>query len=276
MRFVISITLSVCAASLSPVQAEQPVQMSVFTGFEVDSGDYGLEDNTVVKSAPIGVRLNASRLSLYATTSYLWSEGPAGAVSRSGFSGGAWRNLLANRFPNVEESFSADGWGDTIIGAEARLTPQGPTYVAAAISVTLPTGDEVQGLGTGRTDWAFTLLGERRISDSIALTATAGYVLAGENDETLALLPAARDYAYGNFGVRKEFSRGVALSANIALSQSAYDGLDGGGEASLMLSTPHGERIRLGVYGVAGFTDASPDIGAGVSLSFNNILGQHR
>ncbi len=80
---------------------------------------------------------------------------------------------------NVElPTGNKSGLGDIRVGAEYFIEKNNIIF-KAAMDVKFPTGDEEDNLGTGSTDFGFSVTGRKR-SDDIGFNATAGYILRGE------------------------------------------------------------------------------------------------
>lgn len=89
-------------------------------------------------------------------------------------------NLSADLpYVNVElPTGNESGLGDMRVGAEYFIERNNIIF-KAAMDIKFPTGDEENNLGSGSTDFGFSLTGRKRSGD-IGFNATAGYILRGE------------------------------------------------------------------------------------------------
>ncbi|HUL16833.1 MAG TPA: transporter [Terriglobales bacterium] len=99
---------------------------------------------------------------------------------------GVWRNIElrwgGNSFVENESPGSNEqGFGDQYLSAQYRFHEQTEEIPALALSyaIKFPTGDESRGLGSGRTDHAFTFLASKDIH-KITIDFNAGYQLVGQ------------------------------------------------------------------------------------------------
>jgi len=77
------------------------------------------------------------------------------------------------------------GIGDLTVGAKFNLMSQATNngYAAALrVSVKVPTASADDGLGTGKPDFQFDLIGSREYNQRVELTASAGYKVRGQPD----------------------------------------------------------------------------------------------
>ncbi len=77
------------------------------------------------------------------------------------------------------------GLGDVTVGAKFNLLSQATSNgIAAAlrVSVKVPTASADDGLGTGKPDFQFDLIGSREFNQRVDLTASAGYKVRGQPD----------------------------------------------------------------------------------------------
>jgi peptidoglycan-associated lipoprotein len=77
------------------------------------------------------------------------------------------------------------GVGDLTVGAKFNLMSQATNngYAAALrVSVKVPTASDEDGLGTGKPDFQFDLIGSREYNQRVELTASAGFKVRGQPD----------------------------------------------------------------------------------------------
>jgi hypothetical protein len=96
-------------------------------------------------------------------------------------------------------SVSATGVGDITIRAKYAFGPQDGEGVAAVADVRLPTGDEDNLIGSGKTSTRIGLVGTKMLGETFSLTLNGGYRFGGLTDEgnysaalDAALLPSKK------------------------------------------------------------------------------------
>jgi outer membrane protein OmpA-like peptidoglycan-associated protein len=79
----------------------------------------------------------------------------------------------------------SQGLSDFTVGAKFNITSQATNNgysTALRVSAKLPTASRDDGLGTGKTDFQFDLIGSREFAEKVELSASAGYKLRGSPD----------------------------------------------------------------------------------------------
>ena len=249
-------------------------EIGFHTGFEYASGDYGLDEDTTTTRIPLGLSADFGRLLVYAELPFVTVEGPAGSVaSGSAIAGGAaaTRPRLAEWLNGAgETSFDASGIGDASVYASLRLSPDASkSRISAFAGLTLPTGDEEKGLGSGATDTYLGLSADRRF-DRFSLFSSAGYVFAGSTDAGSSLVEVSDrdDYAFASFGAGLLVGEASSINLSCSWTQSAYSDLDDLVDIRLDVSRLMSDRVSLGGYVSTTLQGDGEDIGAGLSLSF--------
>jgi peptidoglycan-associated lipoprotein len=90
---------------------------------------------------------------------------------------------LVNEFPATREGWSGNQLGDTFVGAKiALLSEQRRQPMAFAVrgTVKLPTADDANGVGTGKTDWSLDGIVSKELAKKVELTGFAGYTWRGD------------------------------------------------------------------------------------------------
>lgn len=80
-------------------------------------------------------------------------------------------------------SVSASGIGDVTVRAKYAFGAQGRKAAAAVVDVRLPTGDEDNFLGSGKTSTRLSLVGSAALTDVITFHANGGYRVGGLTDQ---------------------------------------------------------------------------------------------
>jgi len=229
-----------------------PATTTVGTGFDYSRGSYGLATDTTVTSVPFEVTYESPAWVFRAFTSWLTIKGPS-AAALTGGAGSLTRPTSA----------SESGLGDVYADLTYRGDPLGAGWhLDPTVRVKLPTADDDRGLGTGKTD-TYGQLTAYRTFGAVTPFVAGGYRFLGAS----ALYPL-RDGAYGSGGAHFRTSDRTVLTASLDWRSRVVDGGDAGTEATLAVSHDLTDRWRLFAYGQKGFTDASPDVGGGLRLSY--------
>lgn len=244
------------AAAAQAAGAAEDARLTATVGTEYSKGDYGQDIDTSILAVSFAAKYEIGRWTLRASVPWLRISGPGNVVATD--AGGV---IL----PGSGERRTDSGIGDLVLGA-AYLVLQGPSapfLLDLGGKVKLPTADEKKGLGTGQADYSlygeafkplaaftpFALLGYRRYGDPPGL----------ELD----------DVFYGSLGSAYRLSPQTSFGAAYDFRDRIVEGGARLSELSAFLSHRLTQQVRLQVYAVAGLADASPDAGAGLTLSYN-------
>jgi hypothetical protein len=222
---------------------------SVGSGIDYSRGDYGFPTKTEVTSFPLDLGYDAGSWTWRASFSYLTIKGPATVVG-----GGATPRPTAN---------SESGVGDIYLSGTYRAGPVlGPVNLDATVRVKLPTANENRGLGTGETDVYGELTAHRTFGSTTPFV-TVGYREFGDS----ALYPLEGG-AYGSVGAHFRTSPATVVTAALDWGQKLIAGGDDTSDALLAVTHDINPSWRVMGYAMTGFSDASPDFGGGLRLTY--------
>lgn len=236
--------------------AHAEVRLSLATGVDYSSGEYGTEDTTEVISAPFGVRLTVDDWTFRASSSYIYVTGPAD-ISENGEVGEASGVVVRD---------GADrGFGDTTVSVERAFRRMGGSdlYAEVGASARLPSGDEEKGLGTGAVDYAVST--EFGISNDYGgAYVTAGYRFLGQRDTG----PERQDGTQAGIGAWLPVGNRMRVGAFGNWREASVDGNDDPAVAGAYVSYRVAERLRVTFTASGGLSDSSPDYMAGVRFNW--------
>jgi hypothetical protein len=262
---------------------------SFSSGAEYTTGDYGETQDTTIIIAPFTFGYKTDRWGARVTIPWVSIEGPGTIVPGSSGSaaggagglsgllgtttdlvGGLLDGLLGGDGPPggadapdpsaTPTSVNEDGLGDiTIAVSGVPFRTDAGTRLTLGARVRIPTSDADRSLGIDDTalavsgTLAHSFGGQSAIYGSIGLEhafeSQANAVFAQVGAETYVvprlLLGASADWAQANSELRRDSTQATL-----------YAGYDATSE------------VRLLIYGVAGLTDTSPDIGAGLRVVY--------
>ncbi len=238
------------------VQAEETGSFKVTTGFDYSSGDYGNAIDTEIWYVPLTLKYKAFPWTAKVTIPWLEITGPGGVV------GGGESLVIVDGGTVVRTTES--GLGDIVAGLTYSLDPVTPASILLDFTgkIKFPTADEDKGLGTGEFDYTIQLDASKNIGRLTPL-ATLGYKFRGDpdgldfNNSFFISLGAA-------YKINEQFSTGATLD----FREAATDRSDDVVEFFAYFNWKLNRQWSLNTYGVAGFTDGSPDEEVGMQISF--------
>ena len=241
---------------------------AVGVGFEVSHGDYGVNAGATLVTLPLSVFLypiSKVHITLEVPLLYLSSKSGSGVIVTH--SGGAGRGRGANKSgtaatgaTTVHESGVGDinmttGW--TLL-ADGERTPK----VRPTLYLKVPSGDLDRGLGTGTVE-AGPGFSVSKWLGNVQLFGEGAYIFQNSKSDY-----PGRDYVSYLGGAGIQATERLFVSALAKGSSSRSDGAEAQAEGRLKVSFMQSRRMSWEIYGAAGFTDASPDFGGGMMLTY--------
>ena len=181
---------------------------------------------------------------------WLYINGPGSVV------GGGDGGVITDGSDPIDASGLGDIWTEVAYAVEA--VPEEWFYLDVIGKVKFPTADDHEGLGTGAFDYTlqfdfFKPMGKFSPMGTVAYKVKGDP--SGSNLDNVIYLSLGGDYRINetvNFGASLDFQQASTSSSDDALEIFSYLGLK---------ST---ESTLLTLYGYAGLTDGSPDVGGGL------------
>jgi len=242
--------ITATALATLPVAAEPG--FSLTTGLDYSTGKYGGTETTEIFYIPFTGKYEADEYTLKLTVPYLQVTGPGNVVRDVGQIGTASTTRTKQ-----------SGLGDIVVAGtyimyEGRANG---TLVDVTAKIKLGTADEAKGLGTGENDYAlqadlYKTLGKNTVFG------TLGYRVMGEpegvtlNNVFFASVGAGHQYS-------QETSAGVILDLREKASATSFAQQ----ELTAYVSHKLGKTWKAQAYALKGFSDGSPDWGAGAMFT---------
>jgi peptidoglycan-associated lipoprotein len=207
---------------------------------------------------------------------------------------------LVNDRPFVRETWTGNDLGDLFVGAKINLISEQsnkPVALAFRSTIKIPTADDEDGAGTGKSDYFADIILSKELSRRVELSGFAGYAFRGDPDD-IALSDGMRWGVGAAFGARSNLrvttelfgehsaenvvraSLGTVTGEDGSLSPVVSQ-LDSGVTAALGLTWQHPSGMTLGAgltyqFGLDDDTNSDPnsDTKRAVGLQFR--LGFHR
>jgi Putative MetA-pathway of phenol degradation len=243
--------LLLCMASFAmPVPALAAVSWDASTGFDYSSGKYRGSSDTMVLDVPFALRMQTDSIRLEASIPYLRVRGPGTYAGGVVVGGG---NAVTTR----------SGMGDITLGGAWALTKDGMSFPGVELqgNVKVPTASSE--LGTGKYDYTLQTNLNHSISASTMLFGTLGYQWLSDFRGI-----KLKDGVLANAGVNFRASDRTNLGLSVNYRQPYYQTLNNQLSLSPYLLWDFANNWRLSAYGLAGFTNASPNVGGGLRVIF--------
>lgn len=237
-------------AQTDQAPASPQSHLSVTTGVDYSRGDYGLSEDTTVLSVPLDVAYENGPWLLRVVAPWLTIDGPATIVGSAG----------GNTRPVTN---SNSGLGDVVVGATYRAGPvAGDVEMDVTARAKLPTADDDRGLGTGEADY-YAQIDLHRTVGAFTPFVSVGWRALGDNARY-----QLRDGVYAGGGTHYRASERTVLTASLDWSERIVAG--GDPATSVLAAVTHDLNAdwRVMGYALKGFTDASPDVGGGLQLTY--------
>jgi hypothetical protein len=240
------------ATSLLPLHAAAEGKLSLITGLEYSSGDYGATSDTAIWNLPISLKYQNGPLTLRLGTSWLRISGPGGITPEG--------EPLED---GAGSSSTEQGMGDVVTSLTWNLLDERKYALGLDVGakVKFGTADEKKYLGTGEDDYSLHAEIYKPI-DAWYPFFKLGYAWKGD--------PAGVDYHnvwFGNVGTNYRLSKTYSLGAYYEWREELTATGDPISEATFYFNTRINDSNKLNLYLISGFSDASPDWGLGFSLS---------
>jgi hypothetical protein len=247
------VAAGVCAFA-APAYADEAFgdvfwQYTARAGFDFSSGHYGATKPTEILYLPVTLKAAKGPWTLRADVSWLHITGPALLLDAA----------TADPSLGIRTSGSASGPGDIhLYGTYSleSLYDQG-LFIDLTARVKIPTASFAKGLGTGAWDEGAQIDVAKTFGDFMPF-AQLGYRFTGS--------PAGyqlRNIVYGSVGVQYTWTTSTAVGVSYDVRQAALRTAHTPQEATAYINYKLGPHWSVNVYGVAGFSQNSPDAGGG-------------
>jgi hypothetical protein len=241
---------------------------AVGIGFEVSHGDYGVNADATLVTLPLSVFWHpADKLDIVFEVPllYLSRRSDSGVVVTG--TSGAGRGRGANRSKSAgscSTTESQTGLGDINMTTGWTLLHdgEGTLKVRPTFYLKVPSGDPDRGLGTGTVE-AGPGLSVSKWLGNVQLFAEGAYIFQNSKSDY-----PSRNYVSYLGGAGIQATDRLFVSALAKGSSSRAEGAEAPAEGRLKLNFMHSRRISWEIYGSAGFTDANPDFGGGMSMIY--------
>ena len=242
--------ITAAALAILPVAAESG--FSLTSGLDYTTGKYGGTESTDILYVPFTGKYEADEYTLKFTVPYLQVTGPGNVVRDVGQIGTASTTRTRQ-----------SGLGDIVVAGTYNMYDgrANGTLVDVTAKIKFGTADEAKGLGTGKNDYALQA-DLYKTQGKNTVFGTLGYKVMGSpagvtlNNVFYASLGAGHQYS-------QETSAGLILDLREKASATGYTQQ----ELTAYVSHKLGKTWKAQAYAVKGFSNGSPDWGAGAMFT---------
>lgn len=260
--------LALCSVAALAASAQASADgSSVGVGFDYSSGKYGGSSTTDIWSVPFSFGYDTGPWVFKLTVPYISVSGSGNVIpgvggTNNGNPKGRGRN--GSDVPTTDTTGSASGLGDVVAAATYSLFTDAATGSGLDLTgkVKFGTADENKGLGSGQNDYTLTLDGYRGHGEWTVFGGVS-YAMLGDS-EFLQL-----DDVFGaNLGASYKLNEASSVGAVFDYRQRASDMSQERNELTAFYNHKVGAASRFQAYLLTGFSDGSPDFGAGMSVKY--------
>jgi hypothetical protein len=242
--------ITATALATLPVAAEPG--FSLTTGLDYSTGKYGGTETTEIFYIPFTGKYEADEYTLKLTVPYLRVTGPGNVLIDLGPIG-----------PASTTSTTQSGLGDIVVAGTYNMYEGrgNGTLVDVTAKIKFATADEAKGLGTGENDYAlqadlYKTLGKNTVFG------TLGYRVMGDPPGV-----TLNNVFYASLGVGHQYSQETSAGLILNLQEKAFPTGFPQQELTAYVSHKLGKTWKAQAYAVKGFSNGSPDWGAGAMFS---------
>ena len=226
----------------------------VSIGVDKSTGNYGLKESTDITYVPLTLKLEGKSASVKLTVPYITISGPSNVVGGIDSS-----PIVTSKGSTTRRTVS--GTGDVVASVSQAMVQNRWYGIDLTGKVKLPTADEKQGLGTGKTDYAVQVDGYRT-SAPYTVFSSLGYRIMGQPDGV-----KFNNVPYASLGSLYHVNKNTSIGFALDYRQSVVDGKDPQKELSILGSYSLTQQTKLQAYYVMGQGNSSPNTAAGVLLN---------
>lgn len=249
---------AVLAACLAPAASCALAAGELGAGLHYSTGDYGAAADTEITSLAFTAQRETGPWRLKLTVPYLEVTGPATVIPGIGNLGPG----NARGRGTTTTQGTATGLGDIVGAATYAFLARSDFAFDGTARVKLPTADEGDGLGTGKTDFGFQVDAYFTV-DRLTPFIGIGYTFFG--DPGFVQLDDAMNYTVGTtYRIDARDSAGLSLDGRERLSPGSAEQRELVGYWTRRLAGPW----RAQLYFLLGLADGSPDHGMGATATY--------
>ncbi|HJR11106.1 MAG TPA: transporter [Rhodanobacteraceae bacterium] len=269
------IPLLLMGMSVQVARADDPGHVTASVGADYSAGKYGTPFETDIWDVPLSVGYQADRWSVKLTVPFISISGANNVIPgigrvlnlnphARGHGLGLGVGVGGTGAPTVT-SGSASGLGDVVAQASYGLVRDDAANFGLDVTgkIKFGTADENKGLGTGKNDYGLGLGGYKGFG-AWTLFADAGYTKYGSS----TYIPLHGGWN-GDLGAGYKLDGANTIGAYYYYREKISDSGYQLSEGTAYWDHKFGDSLRLQAYALAGFSNGSPDWGAGANVRYS-------
>ena len=226
-------------------------RITISSGLDYNTGDYGLGVNTNALSVPLSVKYRTGNWTYRLGTAYLYLEESSSSFLIDG-----------NPIPNTAVSGLSDIYTTTRYAF--KPVPVLNTEFSLTGKIKFGTANRAKGLGTGANEYTVDLGLYQPTDGSVDLFGSVGYRIKGDLPQR-----ALNNVWLWSIGLSTRLDSMTQLGVIFDYRQATLNGRPPGKEVSLYWNWRHDKNWSFNTYGLVGLTNASPNFGAGLLASYS-------
>jgi hypothetical protein len=253
-RFAGSVFL--CLFGVNPSAAAGT--LSLTTGMDVSSGNYGEALTTTIVSPSLAIKYLEKDWAIGASTPYLDTNGPGNVIPGLGRLGSS---------PQTAPLVTREGIGDVALWARGTILTLAKTGTSIELKgkIRFGTASAAAGLGTGKNDYAVSLEADQPIGRNASLFASFG--------RRFPISPPdfrLEDAWFGSAGGSYRFAGSWTAAMWLDMQQATSDTSGRQQEVTSELTYRISPAWKIDVYGVRGFATGSPVVAGGIIVTWQH------
>jgi len=242
----------ITAAALATLPVAADPGFSLTTGLDYSTGKYGGTESTDMLYIPVAGKYEADKYTLKLTVPYLQVTGPGNVVRDVGQIG-----------PASTTRTKQSGLGDIVVAGTYDMYGghANGTFVDVTAKIKFGTADEAKGLGTGKNDYALQADLYKTFGKNTVF-GTLGYKVMGSPPGV-----TLNNVFYASLGAGHQYSQETSAGLILNLQEKAFPTGFPQQELTAYVSRKLGKTWKAQAYAVKGFSNGSPDWGAGAMFS---------
>jgi hypothetical protein len=235
--------------------ADNEVKVTLYSGADYSSGDYGAALDTEIFYVPVSAKAAIGEWSFRVSSGYINIKGPGGVI------GGGDSGVIVAPDRRDMQIVEESGIGDTYFTLMySPVFKNGDIFLDLSTKVKAPTASESKGLGTGKMDVTVKADISKFIGPVLPF-ASLGYRFVGQPDSF-----TLNDTLIASAGAAYYFSNKASIGASYDYREAASSLAEDSKEIFAYFDVKATKKWGIVFYGVAGLSEGSPDFGAGVQL----------
>jgi hypothetical protein len=226
---------------------------------EYTSGKYGTRQRTNIFTVPVTGTYETGPYFFSLTVPYLRQTAPAGTLIIRGRALNA-----AGRRGVTQPLVTQQGLGDVLVSVSRTIVEEGDVIpmVDLGFETKFGTASAKKGLGTGKNDYSPSVDFTKSF-DNFTAQINAGYTFTGK-----ILQVNLNNFFFGSVDGSYNFNNEISAGMRFDVSTPLSPGVPPQREFTLYMDEELPQAFKLRLYALKGITNASPDYGGGISLSY--------